>query len=262
MRVDIMERMTAPDAGKKWGISGHVVVDLCILGHIEGAMYTDGIWHVPVDSENPAEYKRDDAPKEVTDPNLLAILGVEKRLGNLTNEHCDFFASLAKKFTFKAGEFFSTPQNPSDYFIYITKGLMRAYLIDYNGNEVTFFFSFENMFVYPYTGIILNRRSPLYMQALEDTTAYGITLDEYMARWETDNDLKKVCQISEEMSFIAERERSVALLTKDAHTRYVDFLHSYKQSAVDAGRIKDKHIASYLGITPESLSRIKKNFQT
>ena len=257
-----MECITAMDAGIKWGISGHVVVDLCMLGRIKGATCIEGIWHIPFDNENPTAYKRHDTPKGVTDPNLLAILGVEKRLGNLTDEHCDFFARLAQKFTFKTGEFFSTPQNPSDYFIYITKGLMRAYLIDFNGNEVTFFFSFENMFMYPYTGIILNRRSPLYMQALEDTVAYGITRDEYMARWEIDSDLKKVCQISEEMSFIAERERSIALLTKDAHTRYVDFLQFYKQSAIDVSRIKDKHIASYLGITPESLSRIKKNLQT
>ena len=192
-------------------------------------------------------------PIKISDPDLLSAIETEKNRGYYSDEVIHYIANKANKLTFNTGEFLCAPHLPCDHHFYIAKGLVRSYFADSDGKEVTQYFCFENMF-------IINSGSGTreYIQALEDSVVYTITQDEYSAVLETDSDLKAVVGETKDQLLGFERRRSFDILTKDAHTRYAEFLSYYLELGINVSRIKDKHIASYLGISPETLSRIKK----
>jgi CRP-like cAMP-binding protein len=133
-------------------------------------------------------------------------------------------------------------------------GGATAYYVDRDGNEYTKSFCAENSFVAAYSALLLEQPSRLFIQALEDTklliadySAYRV-LSENHACWQALN-----CKIAEFL-FIKKEKRESALLLDDAKTRYLSFQEEYPGLET---RIRQHHIASYLGITPVTLSRIR-----
>ena len=240
-----------------WGVPGQVVVELCIKGRIERATRIDGIWYIPTNSESPLNREKDAVSEMAMDSDLLTVVRIEKLRGNLSDENIDYWASIAKKVNYKVGEFYSSPHKPSNYLAYVARGLFRGYSIDDRGNEATFWFCFENTFVTAACNPDL-----IYIQALEDSIVYVIPMDVYEERLGADRQLRAFDSIADKQKFSNERRRTHDLLTQDAQERYKGLLNYHKEATLDIGRIKDKYIASYLGITPETLSRIKKNSKT
>ena len=210
-----------------------------------------------MNSENPSLYKRDAAPKEVTDSDLLSIISVEKRLGYYSDSTIDKWALVAKKVHYKTHEFFVSPQNPTSELAYVAKGLFRAYALSVDGSEATLFIAFENTLVGPYYNEPLGESSIPYIQAMEDSVLYVVTRDEYMPLLEEDECLRKAFELDAELDSAIDRVRIISLMTKDALERWREQRDLWKENGVDIGRIKDKYIASYLGICPETFNRIK-----
>jgi len=185
---------------------------------------------------------------------LLGLRELIKQLINIPEEQIDIPEALFKKITYKQNDFFSTPENPSTFLAFVVKGLFRQYIIDREGNEFTRDFRGENMLMSTYAGIIRNQFHPLYIQALEDSIIYAIERMEFIKIWEKDNRWKDLLQNQTEIDFMRLRKRENGLLLDDAKTRYLNFLNDFQQYA---DRIKHRYVASYLGISPETLSRIR-----
>lgn len=136
----------------------------------------------------------------------------------------------------------------------VRSGILRLFYIDSTGKDVTKHFCTEHSLAISYSGFIQQQPSRFYIQALEKTkliTIDKITYDYLLER--------NVCwQITArklaEMVFIIKERREAELLLYNAHERYLRFLKDYPNLI---NRIKHYHISSYLGITPESLSRIR-----
>lgn len=156
--------------------------------------------------------------------------------------------------TYKPGEYFATPDKPSPYLGFVVKGLFRQYLIDRDGNEVVREFRGDNNIMASYAAVILNKYQPVYIQAIEDSLLYAIPRTEFLKMWETDVKWKDLLQKHTELDCLKLRKREFGFLTEDAKARYLHFLKDYEPFAE---RIKQYDIASYLGITPETLSRIR-----
>jgi len=169
----------------------------------------------------------------------------------------DQIDSLLKKstiYTYKQNEYFSTPDNPSPLLGYVVKGLFRQYVIDREGNEVVREFRGENNIMACYSAVILNQFPPIYIQALEDSIIYAIPRTEFLKIWEIDIKWKDMLQKHTELDCLKLMKREFGFLMDDAKTRYLNFLKDYEPFAE---RIKQRDIASYLGISPETLSRIR-----
>jgi len=140
-------------------------------------------------------------------------------------------------------------------FAFVVKGLFRYYYEDNKGNEFTKGFFPENSYITAYSALLENRESYFTIEALEDSTIFII--DFYKWNQIARNDicwLKFLVSLLEKGYCVKEyRERE--FLVFSAEERYESFLRRFPGLEK---RIKQHYIASYLGITPESLSRIRK----
>ena len=185
---------------------------------------------------------------------LLSFRQTIKHLIDIPDEKIDPFAELCTKKIYRRNDYFSTIEKPSTDLGYIAKGLIRLFVVDREGNEATLDFRGENSFTSSYGGIILNKLQPVYIQALEDSDIYVIERDEFVKLWDIDENWKNMLQIITEYDSLQLREREISFLQDDAKTRYVKFMKNFKTIT---DRIKNRYIASYLGISAETLSRIK-----
>jgi len=177
-----------------------------------------------------------------------------KQLVQIPDEKIDAIAKLTKKIRYKKNDFFSTPENPSTFITIISKGIFKQYAIDMKGNEIIREFRGENMFMTSYAAIISDQFQPIYVQALEDSEVFAIKRIDFMDIWKDDIVWKDILQKQTELDCFGLMKREFSFLQSDAKTRYLDFLKDFHQYA---DRIKLRDIASYLGITPEALSRIR-----
>jgi len=185
------------------------------------------------------------------------LLNLKKQIAGfagLQYEQIDGFFKSAKKATYKRNEHYSTIKNPSTSVAFIAKGLFRLYIIDREGNEATLNFRAENMPMSSYGAILLDKLEPVYIQALEDSEIYTMPREDFVKFWETSDKMKEILQKFTEIDCLQLRKREFSFLQDDAKTRYLNFLQDFSSFAA---RIKLRYVASYLGITPEALSRIR-----
>lgn len=141
---------------------------------------------------------------------------------------------------------------------FIKKGLVRAYYIDEEGNDVTKSFAAENDF-FSTKGLISPNPSFFYVECLEDCECIRIPYVVLNTIMENSESIHKIFSqyICEAMEGLEVRTRD--LVMKDAKMRYQIFLEQYHMLEP---RISQKYIASYIGIKTGSLSRIKKQIKT
>ena len=163
-------------------------------------------------------------------------------------------ASLFQTHILKQGEFFIRAGDVPHTIGFVISGILRLYYIDPDGNEFTKSFCAENSFVAAYSALLMRQPSRLFIQALEDAKVSIADYSAYRSLSESQAGLQQLnCKIAEFL-FIKKEWRESALLLDDAKTRYLSFLEEHPGLEV---RLKQHHIASYLGITPVTLSRIR-----
>ncbi|MBI4784039.1 MAG: Crp/Fnr family transcriptional regulator [Oscillatoriophycideae cyanobacterium NC_groundwater_1537_Pr4_S-0.65um_50_18] len=185
---------------------------------------------------------------------LTQLIVILRSLITLPDDEAMKAASLFQACSLKRGEFFVQAGDVPKNIGIVMSGILRLYYVDHEGNEYTKSFCAENSFVAAYSSLLLEQPSRLFIQALEDTklltadyAAYR-SLSESHPCWQILN-----CKIAEGL-FIKKEKRESALLLDDAKTRYLNFQAEYPHLEP---RLKQHHIASYLGITPVTLSRIR-----
>ncbi|WP_342648310.1 Crp/Fnr family transcriptional regulator [Mucilaginibacter sp. CSA2-8R] len=138
---------------------------------------------------------------------------------------------------------------------FIRKGLIRAYRIKDNGDDVTLMLRWENQFIASHDTVILNQPSRFTYQALEDITL--MELDYGRMENILDNNPKlssyRNVILLRMLSEALERMESFVLLTPEER-----YLHLLTEKPNIFNRVPNKYLATLLGITPVSLSRIRK----
>ena len=182
------------------------------------------------------------------------FIAVLRSLVNLPDDEVAQVASLFQSHTLKRGDFFVRAGDAPRTIGFIVSGILRLYYVDDEGSEYTKSFCVENDFVAAYSALLLAQPSRLFIQALEDSrlliadySVYRLLCEGHPC-WQVVN-----CKIAEGL-FIKKEKRESTLLLDDAKTRYLNFLKEYPGLET---RLKQHHIASYLGITPVTLSRIR-----
>ncbi|MTI87531.1 MAG: Crp/Fnr family transcriptional regulator [Balneolaceae bacterium] len=155
---------------------------------------------------------------------------------------------------------------PGDHFIeagrnctsiaYIKKGLFRYYYLSDDGKEYTKGFFDQNSILIAYDAILEDRPSYYTIEALEPSHLEIIDYNKFIKLLSTKASFQNFIITMLQKGYLAKVKREREFLLFDAEERYRSFLKQYP--GLDS-RIKQHIIASYLGITPESLSRIRKN---
>ncbi len=146
-----------------------------------------------------------------------------------------------------AGEFGYAP-------CFLLTGLMRTFYINIDGNEVTNFFIFENTF-YGSNFVTSNKPSSCNYEALEDCVSLEFDARKIAELIKAEKSFALLYIAILEETLIEKNERETSLIVKSATERYLDFKRRYPNIET---RVNQTHIASYLGITPVSLSRIRR----
>lgn len=184
-----------------------------------------------------------------------------KRLGDSMNfgegvpeeEWLKLFAK-AKEKKLKAGDYFLMAGDVPRYIGFVASGLLRLYYIDPQGKDITKHFAPENTAAISYSAFLQREESRFFIQAMEDTTLYLIDYQTYSDLLKGHPCWHVVARKLAELLFIIKEKREAELLMQDARERYLNFINEYPDIE---RRVNQYHIASYLNITPESLSRIR-----
>ncbi len=141
------------------------------------------------------------------------------------------------------------------YYYFIKSGLIGYYTVDEQGNNIYKIFFEENSFVASTAAIIKNEPSDFNIIALEDCSVIQYPAKAYREILEKHHDLPLLHLYYLEKNWVVKKEPlEVSLKYETAKQRYLLLLKNLSLY----NRLKQHHIASYLGITPTQLSRIKK----
>lgn len=156
------------------------------------------------------------------------------------------------------GEFFIRAQDIPDKLAFISKGIFRIYFLSESGNDTTIVFRNKNKFLSAYSSFLENTKSKYYFQAIEESILIYISMDDYLELTQLDSCWKEILNLYSQKLFVEKEKREIEILCDDAQTRYNKFILNYPELVE---RIPQYYIASYLGITPETLSRIRKKLK-
>jgi CRP-like cAMP-binding protein len=154
----------------------------------------------------------------------------------------------------KAGEYFLQEGKICRDIAFIEKGLVRYY-INEDGKDQTFYFSKENEFVCNYLSFLPQLPSTKNIQALEDTQLYTVSYQNIQRFYREVREGERFGRLALEYVYLISIQQIDSLYTDTPEQRYLQFLRTYPDLAQ---RIPQYYIASYVGIKPPSLSRIRK----
>lgn len=133
-------------------------------------------------------------------------------------------------------------------------GLVRLFYLDPAGNERTQSFCDATAFIGDYRALLTGQPSQIFIQTLEPSSLLVAAYASYQQQAADHGGWQAINRMIAEMLFVKKEQRTSSLLVHDATERYLAFCAEFPQLL---SRVKQHHIASYLGITPESLSRIR-----
>ncbi|HMP29596.1 MAG TPA: Crp/Fnr family transcriptional regulator [Saprospiraceae bacterium] len=142
------------------------------------------------------------------------------------------------------------------YLYWIEEGTVRAYLIDDNGEEQNIRFGYKGDLISVLSSVFMNQASDLYLQALKKTRVKIISMEYLNTLKYEDIEFSKTWMAILEKLVCQQMEREMDLLTQDPRLRYQRVMERSPQLFQE---ISSKHIANYLRMTAETLSRVRKS---
>lgn len=183
------------------------------------------------------------------------IRQVMKQMIDVSEDELNDFLSEAITQTFKRQEILSRPDAIPNEIFFINKGLIRVLITDNEGTEHTIHFALENQFIADYSNFIQQLPSIYSLQALEETQV--VILPRASIEWGYKNltDGQKMGRLIAEYYFIYQDDRIKNMYIRTPKQRYDSITDVFPNIH---NRVPQHMIASYLGITPIHLSRLKK----
>jgi CRP-like cAMP-binding protein len=158
---------------------------------------------------------------------------------------------------FSKGDFFLKEGKVSNEYLFLESGYMRAFLLDTGGNEVTVNFYSPNSVVFEVSSFFQRVPSQESIHALTDCKGWMLTFEELNTLFHTIPEFREFGRALLVKGFVALKIRTLSMINKTAEQRYANLLASSPEIVQNAPL---KYIASYLGLTDTSLSRIRKEF--
>ncbi|MDJ1486389.1 Crp/Fnr family transcriptional regulator [Cytophagaceae bacterium YF14B1] len=179
------------------------------------------------------------------------------KFGSLNKQQIELIENKGKTLKIDKDNYFSEAGKIPKQVGFIVDGVIRGCYYNNKGEEITRCFISENSLVCDYVNFEANTSSAEYLQAVTDCSLIVFSkrdweeLSHTIVGW--DNIKGKMVQLC-----MYQKSRKGPVISQDATTRYLEFLENYPSII---NRVPLSYIASYLGITQQSLSRIRKNIR-
>lgn len=175
-------------------------------------------------------------------------------LFQVDSDHFDEFYALLQDTKLLKSDFFLKQGDKCKYLGFIKKGTIRCFYINDQGREINFGFYFENEFFTDYESILCDTVSNMNIQALENCEILLLSKDHLQALYQKEAYWQKFGRVMSEKIYLDAKKRIDDLICLSPENRYLNLL---RKEPLLFQKIAQKHIASYLGITEQSLSRIR-----
>lgn len=189
---------------------------------------------------------------------MEALINYVLQFGNLNKQQIDFITSKSTELVLHKEDYFSEAGKIAKEVGFILEGILRVCYYNNKGEEITKYFIDENNFVVDLESFDNKILSSEYVQAVTDCKLIVFSKQNWeeiantIVGWE--NIVNKIVK----KSLIQKIDRRSPLVSENATTRYLTFMEKYPQLV---NRIPLSYLASYLGVTQSSLSRIRKTIQ-
>ncbi len=183
------------------------------------------------------------------------ILQKSKSTQPLTGEELELVRAAFVPKKLRKKQYLLQEGEVSKYHSFVCKGCLRMFRVDAKGQEHILQFAIENWWTGDRESIISGQPSKYNVEALEDSELMQITKEGAAELEAKVPAVQAMLQILSENNVIATQNRIHAALSYSAEEKYLDFIKTYPDIFQ---RVPQQMIASYLGITRETLSRIRK----
>jgi len=181
---------------------------------------------------------------------------IERKI-SLTDEEWGCILNKTEFIKLKKNEFLQIQDSNNSYEGFILKGAFKTYILNENGTESVIFFSFENQWLCDLESFYYQKLTKYNIKAIEDSEILVINKSKKMLLFKQVPKLIHFHILMIEKANIAIQERLLDVLNKTSKQRYIEFLKKYPQKTQ---KINNKNLSSYLGVSHEFLSKIKKSF--
>ncbi|MCW3463848.1 Crp/Fnr family transcriptional regulator [Chitinophaga nivalis] len=167
------------------------------------------------------------------------------------------FERILRPVNFKAGDYLASSGKVADAIYYITEGIVRVFT-RHQETEISMDFAFPGMFTTSYASLITQTPAVVNLQAVTAVSGYAFYYPDLQQLYQVSHAAERTGRIIAEQQYLRKYRRELSFLQHSAQERYMQLLEEYPAVVQ---HIPIKQIASYLGIKPESLSRIRKNLR-
>lgn len=175
---------------------------------------------------------------------------------SLSRDDFEICKSLFRYRKFRKHQYILQNGDISRHETFILSGCTRTFEIDDNGQEHIIQFGMETWWVGDIHSFLTDSPSRLNIDCFEDTEVLQILRTEMERLYDKVPKLERFFRILIQKAYVASMDRIYSNLSKPAPERYLEFIQKYP---LLEQRVPNHQIASYLGITPQSLSRIRSN---
>lgn len=189
---------------------------------------------------------------------MKAFIDYILQFGNLNNHQTDLIMSKAKMLELHKDEYFSEAGKIPKQVGFIVEGVVRFCYYNNKGQEITHHFIDENNFVSDQQKFEAQVVASEYIQAVTDCKLLVFSKKDWDDIGNTIVGWDAITGLIIKNCLLKTIERRSPLVSEDATTRYLSFIKNFPALV---NRVPLSHIASYLGITQQSLSRIRKNIR-
>lgn len=142
---------------------------------------------------------------------------------------------------------------------FVESGIVRAYNLTEGGKEATIMFAVQDWWITDMNAFINQKSSLMTLETLEDSRIFELNFKDFEPMLKTYPKFERFFRILFQNAYVREQLRVLDSISQPTEKRYRRFVKKYPQIVE---KVTQKQIASYLGVTPEFLSSIKKNNQS
>ncbi|MBT2619547.1 MULTISPECIES: Crp/Fnr family transcriptional regulator [Chryseobacterium] len=172
----------------------------------------------------------------------------------LNVEERELVTELFKPRLYRKKQYVLQEGDVCNQFNFVVRGCLRIYKIDEKGNTHIIQFAPENWWINDIRSFHKKQPSELNIDALEDTMVLQISHENLITLYKTAPKFDRIFRVLLENSFVTLQNRLLQNISSTAEERYLSFMQTYSQLS---NRLPQTQIASFLGITPEFLSRLR-----
>jgi CRP-like cAMP-binding protein len=197
----------------------------------------------------------DDAAVEGPTSAFCVLRAYLSARASFTEEEFGFIRTMFVPRTLRSREFLQRAGDAAKYAAFVAKGCLRSYVIDSHGKEHIVQFAPETWWLADNISLATGTPSQYFIDAIEDSDLLLIDPTSHEAVVEKIPGYAASFRKGLQRHAAAKDARIVSSMSTPAHDRYLEFLKTYPSIAM---RVPQRMLASYLGVSPETVSRIRK----